>query len=68
VPICLKDGRTIVTLDDARGVMDALPPSHRSQAIWRFTGLMLSDAALDPTLLSRAEELLTRALKVERLI
>jgi hypothetical protein len=48
--------------------MDCLAPSQRRQAIWRFTGLMLSDAALDQSLLAQAAELLTRALKVEGLL
>jgi hypothetical protein len=67
-PITLKDGRTIATLSEARETMLSLSPSQRRLAIWRFATLMLTDAAIDDALLEQAELLLTRALKVERLI
>ena len=65
-PITLKDGRTIATLNEAREMMLSL--SQRRLAVWRFTSLMLADAAIDDARLEEAELLLTRALKVERLL
>ena len=68
VLIALLDGRTIATLSDAREVMLSLSPSQRRLAVWRFTSLMLTDAAIDDARLEQAELLFTRALKVERMI
>jgi hypothetical protein len=67
-PITLKDGRTIATLSEAREMMLSLSPSQRRLAVWRFTSLMLADVAIDDARLEEAELLLTRALKVERLL
>jgi hypothetical protein len=67
-PITLKDGRTIATLSEAREMMLSLSPSQRRLAVWRFTSLMLADAAIDDARLEEAELLLRRALKVERLL
>ena len=49
-------------------MMLAVPPSNRRLAVWRFAAQRLEDACADETLLPEAEELLTRALKVEGLI
>jgi hypothetical protein len=49
-------------------MMLSLSPSQRRLAVWRFTSLMLTDAAFDDALLEQAELLLTRALKVDGLI
>jgi len=46
----------------------SLSPSQRRLAIWRFTSLTLADAAINDARLEQAELLVTRALKVERLL
>jgi hypothetical protein len=63
-PIALLDGRTIATLSDAL----SLSPSQRRLAVWRFTSLMLTDAAFDDGRLEQAELLFTRELKAEGLL
>jgi hypothetical protein len=68
VPIALLNGRTIATLSDAREMMLSLSPSQRRLAVWRFTSLMLTDAAIDDARLEQAELLFTRALRAERLL
>ena len=68
VPIALLDGRTIATLSDAREMMLSLSPSQRRLAVWRFTSLMLTDAALDDARLEQAALLFTRALAAEGLL
>jgi hypothetical protein len=55
-------------LSDAREMMLSLSPSQRRLAVWRFTSLMLTDAAIDDARLEQAELLFTRALRAERLL
>jgi hypothetical protein len=43
--IALKDGRTILTLTDARRVLLSLPRSDQITPHWRHTGYLLSRAA-----------------------
>jgi hypothetical protein len=44
-PIALKDGRAIVTLNDARALITALPFQHQSRRHWLRAHDLLQDAA-----------------------
>jgi hypothetical protein len=37
-PIVLKDGREIVTLNDARAIMRSLPAQTQNNDVWLYTG------------------------------
>jgi len=49
-------------------MMLSLSRSPRRLAVWRFTSLTLTDAAIDDARLEQAELLFTRALRAERLL
>jgi hypothetical protein len=67
-PIALKDGRVIVTLNDARMVMRSLPArSQRSDAWFYAGGLMLEAATLRGPIREMVAEL-RRALRADGLL
>jgi hypothetical protein len=67
-PIVLKDGRVIVTLNDARVVMRSLPARSQSSEVWVYAlGLMLEAATSDSPIDETAAQL-RRALKADGLL
>ena len=48
-PITLKDGRKLVTLDDARAFMLKLPARHQLRPTWQYAGELVLKAAEDNT-------------------
>ena len=67
-PIALKDGRTIVTLSDARAVMQSLSERHRHSELWLYVGALMLEAAVQGRETTEAVAQLNRALKAEGLI
>jgi hypothetical protein len=67
-PIVLKDGREIVTLNDARAVMRSLPAQNRNNGVWLYTGGLLLEAATSDGPVGETIANLRRALKAEGLI
>jgi hypothetical protein len=67
-PIALKDGRTLVTLADARALMQTLPQRHQNNEHWLYAGGLMQEAATFNGAMRETQAHLTRALKVERLI
>ena len=66
-PIVLMGGRVIVTLNDARVIMEALPTTSQPSNAWHTCGLMLEAATADGPIHETAAQL-RRALKAEGLI
>jgi hypothetical protein len=67
-PIALKDGRTIETLAEARGLLLSLPEADQRKEHWLYAGGLMQEAAtLDGPMKITAAQL-TRALKAEGLI
>ena len=64
----LKDGRTLVTLADARAVMQSLPTSHQWRERWLYTGGLLKESASSDGALGETHAHLTRALRLEGLL
>ena len=61
-PIALKDGRKLVSLDDARRLMLSLPESNRRAYHWQSAGELLQMAACrDGRFASRAGDSATAA-------
>jgi hypothetical protein len=46
-PITLKDGRKLVTLDDARAFMLKLSKPHQLRPTWQYAGELVLKAAED---------------------
>jgi hypothetical protein len=44
-PVVLKDGRRIVTLNDAQTLIRALPKDRQRSARWEYIAVLLVDAA-----------------------
>jgi hypothetical protein len=68
VPIVLKDGREIVTLNDARALMRSLPAQTQNNDVWLYTGGLLLEAATSDGPMGETIANLRRALKAEGLI
>jgi hypothetical protein len=68
VPIVLKDGRQIVTLNDARAVIRSLPAQNRNNDVWLYTGGLLLEAATSDGPMGDTIANLRRALKAEGLL
>jgi hypothetical protein len=68
VPIVLKDGRTIVTLNDARVVMRSLPTQTQNNDVWLYTDGLLLEAATSDGPMGITIANLRRALKAVGLI
>jgi hypothetical protein len=66
-PIVLKGGRVIVTLNDARVIMESLPTTSQTSNVWHPSGLMLEAATAGGPIHETAAQL-RRALKAEGLI
>jgi hypothetical protein len=70
VPLFLRDGRTIKTLGEARGLVLSLLPRQQSQPSWEFAAELLLVAAdrddANSTMDARVQ--LKRALMVEGLL
>ena len=69
-PIVLKDGRKLVSLDDARRLMLSLPESNRRAYHWQSAGELLQVAACRDGrfAFAQAKAQLPRALEAEGLI
>ena len=69
-PIALKDGRKLVSLDDARRLMLSLPESNRRAYHWQSAGELLQMAASRDGRFAFAQAIaqLPRALEAEGLI
>jgi hypothetical protein len=69
-PIALKDGRKLVSLDDARRLMLSLPESNRRAYHWRSAGELLQMATCREGrfAFAQATAQLPRALEAEGLI
>jgi hypothetical protein len=66
-PIVLMGGRVIVTLNDARVIMESLPTTSQTSNAWHTCGLMLEAATAGGPIHETAAQL-RRALKAEGLI
>jgi hypothetical protein len=64
----LKDGRTLVTLADARDAMRTLPRLHQRREHWLYAGALIHEAANGGGAMGETQAHLTRALRVEGLI
>jgi hypothetical protein len=64
----LKDGRTLVTLADARDVMRSLPRPHLRREHWLYAEALIHEAANGGGAMGETQAHLTRALRVEGLI
>jgi hypothetical protein len=64
-PITLKDGRTLVTLADARALIRALPQRDQRNERWLYAGGLLLEAATTTGPMKNAAAQLTRALEAE---
>ena len=69
-PISLKDGRKLVSLDDARRLMLSLPESKLRAVHWEYAGDLLQKAACRDGRFAFAQAIaqLPRALEAEGLI
>jgi hypothetical protein len=70
-PIELKDGRRLMSLDDARALMLDLPSRHRFNPHWENAAELLMKARRrggTPADVEAFERKLTRALKAEGLV
>jgi hypothetical protein len=67
-PIVLKDGRVIVTLNDARVIMRSLPATSQSSDVWLYAGGLMLEAATSNGPIGEAAAQLRRALRAEGLL
>jgi hypothetical protein len=67
-PIVLKDGKSLTTLSDARGLIKSLPASRRTSEDWLYAAGLLAEAAIGRNALASATTQLKVALRVEGLI
>ena len=67
-PIVLKGGRVIVTLNDARVIMESLPTTSQSRDLWLYTGGLMLEAATSNVPIGEAAAQLRRALRAEGLL
>jgi hypothetical protein len=67
-PLALKDGRTLVTLADARALIQALPQRDQRNERWLYAGGLLLEAATTSGPIRNTVVQLTRALQAEGLI
>jgi hypothetical protein len=66
--VTLKDGRTLVTLADAKAVVELLPTSHQWREHWLYASGLIKEAASSGGALGETQAHLIRALRLERLI
>jgi hypothetical protein len=67
-PIVLKDGRVILTLNDARVVMRSLPGKSQSSDVWFYAGGLMREAATAGGPIRETAAQLRRALSDEGLL
>jgi hypothetical protein len=67
-PIVLRDGREIVTLNEARALMRTLPAQSRNNDTWLYVGGLLLEAATSDGPVSETLAHLQRALRAEGLL
>jgi hypothetical protein len=67
-PIVLKDGRVIVTLNDARVVMRSLPARSQSSDAWFYAGGLMLEAATADGPIGETVAQLRRALRADGLL
>ena len=67
-PIELKDGRTLVTLADARALMQSLPANRQRREHWLYAGGLMKEAASSGNSMGQTHGPLMRALRLEGLI
>jgi hypothetical protein len=67
-PIVLKDGRVIVTLNDARVIMRSLSASSQSRDVWLYAGGLMLEAATSNVPIGEAAAQLRRALRADDLL
>jgi hypothetical protein len=64
----LHDGRTLVTLADARELMRSLPSQRQRDEQWRYVDGLLLEAATGRGAMGRVKIQLLHALKIEGLV
>ena len=67
-PIALHDGRTLVTLADARVLMRSLPSQRQRDEQWRYVDGLLLEAATGRGAMGKLKIQLLHALKIEGLV
>jgi hypothetical protein len=67
-PIVLKDGREIVTLNDARALMRTLTAQSRNNDAWLYVGGLLLEAATSDGPIGQTLAHLQRALRADGLL
>jgi hypothetical protein len=67
-PIVLQDGRTLVTLSDARGLMRSLPRQRQRDEQWRYVDGLLLEAATGRGAMGKVKTELLSALRSDGLI
>jgi hypothetical protein len=67
-PIVLKDGREIVTLNDARAVIRTLRAQSRNDDTWLYVGGLLLEAATSDGPMGETVAYLRRALRAEGML
>jgi hypothetical protein len=67
-PIVLKDGRVIVTLNDARVIMRSLPAASQGSDVWLYAGGLMLEAATSNVPIGEAAAQLRPALRADGLL
>ena len=67
-PIKLRDGRTLITLEDARELIAALPASKQAESHWQNAQALLTRASISPSAMDEALTVVLGALNAEGLI